>query len=273
MKNRRSILRTMAVVAAAGSFAALTGCAGGGGGNGGEGGGDVTLTWWHNATQDPLAGYWDDVAAQFEEENPGVTVEVNGYQTEEIQRTLIPNALRSNDPPDIFQQWGAGEMAAQLEAGYLMDITDQVTDEAEAIGATVAPWQVDGKTYGLPYSFGVEGIWYNTELFEQAGITEEPATLDDLYAAIEALKGEGITPIAVGAGDKWPAAHYWYNFALKACAPEVLQQAQTDLAFEDPCFVEAGEMLQEFIDAEPFQEGFLATPAQQGAGSSAGLVA
>ncbi|MDQ4137403.1 MAG: sugar ABC transporter substrate-binding protein, partial [Actinomycetota bacterium] len=71
MKNRRSILRTLAVVATAGSFAALSGCAGGGGGNGGEGGGDVTLTWWHNATQDPLSGYWDDVARQFEEENPG----------------------------------------------------------------------------------------------------------------------------------------------------------------------------------------------------------
>ena len=271
MKNRRSILRTLAVVATAGSFAALTGCAGGGGG--GEGGGDVTLTWWHNATADPLLGYWQSLADQFEEENPGVTVEVSSYQNEELQRTLIPNALRSNDPPDLFQQWGGGEMAAQVEAGYLMDISDQVAEEVEAIGATAGGWQVDGKTYGLPYSFGIEGFWYNTELFEQAGITDEPTTLDELNDVVETLKAEGITPIAVGAGDKWPAAHYWYNFALKACSPETLQTAQEELTFDDPCFVEAGEQLEEFIATEPFQEGFLATPAQQGAGSSAGLVA
>ncbi len=272
MKNRRSILRTLAVVATAGSFAALTGCAGGGG-TGGDGGGDVTLTWWHNATNDPLKGLWEDLGKQFEEENPGVTVEVVSYQNEELQRTLIPNALRSNDAPDLFQQWGGGELAAQVQAGYVMDITDQVAEEVEAIGPTVGAWQVDGKTYGLPYSFGIEGFWYNTELFEQAGITEEPTTLDELNDVVETLKAEGIAPIAVGAGDKWPAAHYWYNFALKACSPETLQTAQEELSFEDPCFVEAGEQLVDFIGTEPFQEGFLATPAQQGAGSSAGLVA
>ena len=37
--------------------------------------------------------------------------------------------------------------------------------------------------------------------------------------------------------------------------------------------MKAGDDLQKFIGTNPFQEGFLATPAQQGAGSSAGLVA
>lgn len=234
---------------------------------------EVTIQWWHNATGEPLAGLWEDVAAEFEEANPGVTVEVQGFQNEELQRTLIPNALRSGDAPDIFQQWGAGELAAQVEAGYVRDITEDVAAEIEAIGGTASPWQLEGKTYGLPYNFGIEGFWYNTELFEQAGVEGTPETLDDLYEAIDKLKAAGITPIAVGAGDKWPAAHYWYNFALKACAPEVLENAQANLEFEDQCFVEAGQMLQEFIDSEPFNEGYLATPAQTGAGSSAGMVA
>ena len=233
---------------------------------------DVTITWWHNGTGEPLLGFWEDVAAEFEADNPGVEVDVQAFQNEELQRTLIPNALRSNDPPDLFQQWGAGEMAAHVEAGYLRDLTDDVQEEIEGISA-VSPWQLEGRTYALPYTFGIEGFWYNTELFAEAGIDEVPTTLDELYDAIDALKAADITPIAVGAGDNWPAAHYWYNFALKSCAPEVLEAAQANLVFDDPCFVEAGVLLQEFIDSEPFNEGYLATSAQQGAGSSAGMVA
>ena len=48
---------------------------------------------------------------------------------------------------------------------------------------------------------------------------------------------------------------------------------RTDFDFSDSCCVEAGEELQDFIGTNPFQEGFLGTPAQQGAGSSAGLIA
>jgi raffinose/stachyose/melibiose transport system substrate-binding protein len=237
-----------------------------------EEGEDVTITWWHNATGEPLSGFWEDVATEFEEANPGVTVEVQGFQNEELQRTLIPNALRSGDAPDVFQSWGAGELAAQVEAGYVRDITEAAQAEVDLIGGTVSPWRLEGQTYGLPYSFGIEGFWNNSELFAEAGV-EPPSTLDELYSVIETLKGQGITPIAVGAGDGWPAAHYWYNFVLKSCSPEVLERAQAELVFDDPCFVEGGQLLQEFIDSEPFQEGYLATSAQQGAGSSAGMVA
>ena len=234
---------------------------------------EQTITWWHNATGEPLVSFWDEVGQEVAAANPGVTVDVQSFQNEELQRTLIPNALLSGDAPDLFQQWGAGELAAQVAAGHIKDISADVADEVAALGATADPWQLDGKTYGLPYTFGLSGFWYNTELFADAGITSTPTTLDELYGAIDQLKAAGITPIAVGAGDGWPAAHYWYHFALKSCSPEVLQTAQAELVFEDPCFVTAGELLGEFIESEPFNEGYLGTSAQQGAGSSAGLVA
>jgi raffinose/stachyose/melibiose transport system substrate-binding protein len=43
--------------------------------------------------------------------------------------------------------------------------------------------------------------------------------------------------------------------------------------FSDGCWLKAAEDLQEFAATKPFNEGFLTTSAQQGAGSSAGLVA
>jgi hypothetical protein len=69
----------------------------------------------------------------------------------------------------------------------------------------VAGWQVDGQTYALPFSYGVVGFWYNTELFDQAGITTAPATLTDWNDAVDKLKDAGIEPASVGAGDGWPS--------------------------------------------------------------------
>ena len=268
--NKHSMRRLVAVGAAAAlAVGALAGCSSGST----AGNGKVTLTWWHNGNNDPLKSLWADVAKEFEKSHPNVTVKVTGYQNEDLQKTLIPNALRSNTPPDLFQAWGGGELKDQVAAGYLKDISSSVKPQISAIGGAVSGWQINGKTYGLPFSYGIEGFWYNKDLFAKAGITAAPTTLTELNSDVSKLKDAGITPIAVGAGDKWPAAHWWYNFALKDCSPAVLKNAQAKHVFSDKCFVQAGTDLQKFIATNPFQDGFLATPAQQGAGSSAGLVA
>jgi len=233
----------------------------------------VTITWWHNGTADPALTFWATVAKEFETAHPNVTVKVEAIQNEDLQRTRIPVALQSGEAPDLFQQWGGGEMVAQVKDGYLKDITSMVADDVARLGGSAAPWQVDGKTYGLPYQFGPEGIWYRPSLFEAAGIKGTPSTLDELNTDVQKLKDAGIEPIAVGAASGWPAAHWWYNFALQSCPSGVLQAANSTLDFTDPCFVEAGKTLKAFIDTEPFNTGFAATAAQEGATSSAGLVA
>jgi len=244
----------------------------------GGGGEPVTLTWWHNAVagdngENPLGDLWQAVADEYEAAHPNVTIEIEQIQNEDLQRTRIPTALQSGDAPDVFQQWGGGELAAQVEAGYLMDLSDTLGDTISNLGGSVAPWQFDGMTYGLPFQFGVEGIWYRKSLFEQAGITAEPTTMDELNADVQKLKDASIVPIAVGAGDKWPAAHWWYNFALRSCSKDVLQASGTTFDFSDPCWVQAGKDLEAFIATNPFQPDFTSTVAQTGATSSAGMVA
>jgi raffinose/stachyose/melibiose transport system substrate-binding protein len=118
----------------------------------------------------------------------------------------------------------------------------------------------------------VVGVWYNTDEFEAAGVTP-PATVSEWESVNADLKAAGSTPLSIGAGDKWPAAHYWYYAAVRSCSQDVLTQAVADLDFSDPCFVEAGEVVQDFIGTEPFNKGFLATPAQEGANSASGLLA
>ena len=234
----------------------------------------VTLTWWHNASQDgPGKTYWEKVAKDFSTLHPTVKIEIEAIETNQLQRTRLPAALLTNDPPDIFQAWGGGEIREQVEADYLKDITNQVKTEVADIGSAAEIWQVDGKQYGLPFRMGIEGVWYNKDMFARAGITTPPTTLDQLNDAVTKLKAINVIPIALGAGDKWPAAHWWYNFALRACSVDTLKKASVDLVFDDPCFVKAGENLKSFIATNPFQPNFIATPGQNDPTSANGLLA
>ncbi len=266
--KRTPFLRVMAI----GAVVALLGACGSGGGDGGDSGDDVTVTWLHNSNTDPGKGYYEQVAADFEADHPGVTIEITAMQHEDML-TKLDAMFQSDDTPDIYMERGGGELADHVEAGLTMDLTDVAADTITTLGGSVAGWQVDGKTYGLPFSVGVVGFWYNKAMFEEAGISATPTTWTEMYAAIDQLKAAGMEPISVGAGDKWPAAHYWYYFSLRECSQTVLSDAVTSLDFSDPCFVKAGEDLQTLIAAEPFNKGFLSTPAQSGPTSASGLLA
>src|SRR5436190_1702520 len=98
--------RLSAVLAIIVTTALVAAC---GGSGGSSNNGNVTITWWHNGTGEPLLGYWQKVADDFMKAHPNVKIEVSAVQNEELQKTKIPAALQGNDPPDLFQQWGGGE--------------------------------------------------------------------------------------------------------------------------------------------------------------------
>lgn len=251
---------------------AVSACGGGNqGSNNGSTSGPVTLTWWHNANTDPGLSFWQTVASNFHKSHPNITVDVVPMQNEQFN-TKIPVALQSSNPPDVYQQWGGGQLATQVAAGKVLDITNDVKPWIGELGSAVGNWQVNGKQYGIPYNLGVVGFWYNKDLFSKASISTPPATWDDFLADIGKLKAAGIVPISIGGQDRWPDAFYWDYLAVRMCSKSVVTQAAKTYNLSDNCWVQAGQKVQQLLDAKPFQPGFLATPAQQGAGSSAGLI-
>lgn len=266
--KRTPFLRIMAI----GAAVALVGACGSGGGDSTDSGDGVTITWLHNSNTDPGKAYYEQAAKDFEAEHDGVTIEITAMQHEDML-TKLDAMFQSGEAPDIYMERGGGELADHVEAGLTMDLTDEAADTIGKLGGSVAGWQVDDKTYGLPFSVGVVGFWYNKAMFEEAGITATPTTWTEMYGVIDQLKAAGMEPISVGAGDKWPAAHYWYYFAMRECSQDVLSGAVTSLDFSDPCFVKAGEDLETLVAAEPFNKGFLSTPAQSGPTSASGLLA
>jgi len=265
----------VASIAVAATAAALTGCSGGsGGGSSSSGNGPVKLTLWQNATTGPGLAFWKTTAADFHKANPKITVDVQTVQNEDFDGKL-QTAMNSGSAPDVFLQRGGGKLAAEVAAGQVMDLTDKISAATKKAipAASFTADSLEGKVYAMPISVLPSGLWYSKDLFKQAGITSTPTTWDEFTQDVGKLKAKGITPVALGAKDAWPAAHWYYNFALRECSPAVMAAAAKSKSFTDPCWTKAGQDLQTFSDSKPFNEGFLTTAAQQGAGSSAGLVA
>ncbi|GAA1810303.1 extracellular solute-binding protein [Planosporangium flavigriseum] len=265
------VKRLAAAATAVGAVVILAAC-GSGGSGGGNAGGPVTLTWWHNGTNEPLKTLWQQVADAYHQAHPNVKISVVPIQNEQFT-TKIPLALQSNNPPDIYFNQGGGLLATHTESGRVAHLTDLTAGFVKDLGPAAAGWQVDGKQYGIPYDTHVVGFWYRKDLFGKAGITTPPSTMDELNADIVKLKAANITPIALGGKDRWPDAFYYNYFAVRECSVDTLKSSVKARKFNDPCFTKAGQDVLDFLASKPFQPGFNGTPAQQGAGSSAGLVA
>ncbi len=232
----------------------------------------VTLTWWNNATSGALLTVWKNAITAFEASHPGVTIQNVPIQNEQFT-TKIPAALAGNAPPDIYQQWGGGQEATQLASGKLTNLTSNVSSWIGELGSAAQNWKVKGGWYGVPYDLHVVGFWYRKDLFARAGITSPPTTIAQLESDDAKLKAAGITPIAVGSKDRWPDAFWWEYFAVRECPTSVIQQAMSSVSLSNACFGKATTDMTNFMKTSPFQTGFLGTSSQQGAGSSAGMVA
>lgn len=269
-----SIKKRFAAVAMSAALLTAAGCGGGSDVDKPAADGPVTMTFWHNSTTGEGKQYWEDTAAAFMKENPKVKIEIQAIQNEDLDGKL-QNAMNAGTPPTAFMARGGGKLGDMVEADQVMDLTDKLTDETKkAYGdAIFSAFSIENKVYGMPTSVLPVGIYYSKDLFAKAGIAKTPTTMDELVEAANKLKAAGVQPIALGAKDAWPAAQWYYQFALRHCSKDVLTVKAMNGDFEDGCWLKAGEEMKKFADAKPFNEGFLTTSAQQGAGSSAGMIA
>ena len=232
----------------------------------------VTLSWWNNANTQPLLGVFTNIIKQFETAHPNITIH-NVPMQNELFKTKVTPALRGNSPPDIFQQWGSGQQATQVHSGKLADISSDVSPWISSLGTPATEWQTNGKWYGVPYDLHVVGFWYRKDLFQQAGISSPPTTIAQLESDDATLRAHGITPITVGSKDGWPDAFWWEYFAVRECSQSTITQAMSGVSLSAPCFTKASADLDAFMKTNPFQTGFLATPAQSVPNSSVALLA
>jgi raffinose/stachyose/melibiose transport system substrate-binding protein len=227
----------------------------------------VTIEFYDLHINEPGKSLLQSIIDEFEADNPNVTIDWVNLENEAL-KTKIATEMQAGNPPDLFQSWGGGVLAQQVEAGMARAIDADIADWKDTMNpGAMSIYQVDGVQYGIPYNFGLVGFWYNKDLFAKAGISEPATTWSQFLTDVQKLKDAGITPISVGAGDKWPAMFYWAYLALRAGGQAALEQAVATGDWSGPAFVTAGTELKKLIDLEPFQDSFLAATYPQMAGT------
>ncbi|SCL55991.1 extracellular solute-binding protein [Micromonospora chersina] len=216
-----------------------------------------TINWWHIQNTEPMLPVWAAMAKEYEAAHSNVKVTVQPLENEAFKAKLT-TATQAGSPPDLFQSWGGGVLKQQVDAGLVKDLTDDVKPWiGNLLPASVQPFTIDGKIYGVPFDIGMVGFWYNKDLFAKAGVTAAPKTWTELLTAVGRIKAAGVVPIALAGKEKWPGHYYWAYLAMRIGGLGALQQAAKDHNFDTPDFVAAGQRLKELVDLKPFQKGFL----------------
>jgi multiple sugar transport system substrate-binding protein/raffinose/stachyose/melibiose transport system substrate-binding protein len=96
-------------------------------------------------------------------------------------------------------------------------------------------------------------MFYNKKVMEKAGITEMPKTWDEFTAMCAKLKEQGITPIALGSKNRWPA-QFWFDYLmLRTAGPDYRAQLMNGTAsYTDPQVEAAMAMWKDLVDAGDF---------------------
>jgi multiple sugar transport system substrate-binding protein len=143
----------------------------------------VTIKYWHTHS-DPETAKLDEVIAAFEAANPGITVEATRYAYNDFKTALL-TAISSGDVPDVVRMdivW-VPEFADQ---GALAQL-DGSLPGFDAITQDVYPGPLatnfyKGHYYGLPLDTNTQVLLWNKSVFEAAGITEAPKTMEEFAA-------------------------------------------------------------------------------------------
>ncbi len=126
-------------------------------------------------------------------------------------KAAIRNFLTA-DAPDVAAWYAGNRMEPFVKAGLFADVSDVWTANGlnDQLKSAASSMTIDGKKWGVPYTYYQWGIYYRKDIFEKQGITP-PKTWAELLAACEKLKAAGITPFTIGTKALWPTGG-WFDY-------------------------------------------------------------
>ena len=156
----------------------------------------VTLNFMFNSPE--LIDAYNALVAAYEEANPNVKIELEVLQND--YQTVLKSRLNAGETPDLFLTSAYNDNKVFGE--YAHNLNEEAFIKAVDPGVLTAV-TYEGNVTGLPFLVQSHSFIYNIDLFEQAGVTELPATLDQLRACCEKLRTAGIQPFSTGFSEWW----------------------------------------------------------------------
>ncbi|MBL3666696.1 extracellular solute-binding protein [Streptomyces sp. M2CJ-2] len=253
----RRAARTSAAVVAGVLAVSLTACGGGDGGStsdGADGAGGpadetaatVTLPRLDGESLEVAAVWTGTEQANFKkvlaefEKRTGAKVTFVPAQDPIVN--FLGSKIAGGAPPDVALLPQPGAVKQAVEKNWAKPLGAEA--RAELAKNYSQGWQdigtVDGKQYGVYYKAANKSlIWYNAQVFENAGASE-PKTWDELLTAAQTVYDSGVTPFSVGGADGWTLTDWFENVYLSQAGPEKYDRlAAHEIKWTDPSVEEA----------------------------------
>lgn len=146
----------------------------------------VKLTFWKSPHSDREDEIWAGMIEQFNEENPNIEVEFLNVAWDSVVEKETA-AFAAGSGPDVSFQ--TEQFPLYAKNGYILSLEDYADEEKRAgyPESALSYCSYDGQLMGIPFVALNSVMFYNKDMFEEAGITEVPTTWDELEEAAKKL--------------------------------------------------------------------------------------
>lgn len=183
---------------------ALAGC----GDTGGQAGEDVQLTYWATNMSSSIAADEAVLQPQLQEftRQTGVDVELEVVPWDSLWNRIL-TSVSSGQGPDVLNignTWSASLQATEAFVEFDDDVMAVIGGTGRFVATSLAATGADGEPpVGVPLYGQAYGLYYNTQLFEDADIDQPPSTWEEFVDV-----GQQLTQDTDGDGeiDKWGVA-------------------------------------------------------------------
>ena len=172
----------------------------------------ISLLSWNT---DEILG---EFIAGFEQENPNIKIDLQYVPPVQQYVDKFSVLAASGQMTDMFYI-AAENKQEVISKGVAEDISDmEIFSRIDP--ATSATYGKDGKIYGYSPDAWIGGIFYNKDLFEQAGIEKEPETWQDFVDCAAKLKAIGVEPYLDDADNVHNLAQALYQCSVISQEPD-----------------------------------------------------
>jgi glucose/mannose transport system substrate-binding protein len=184
---------------------------------------EIISGWLGGAQEEALQVLYDIYRREYPEVEiiTAMTLGAAGFQLNEA----IASRMQGNQPPDSFQVHLGHELidnyavAGQMEPLDFLYAEEGWHDLFPPDLLTIASW--DGQPWSAPVNIHRSNVlWWNTRLFQEAGLDAPPETFDEFFTAAARLKDAGFDPIVFGASGPPFSGHVFESILAAHFTPD-----------------------------------------------------
>ena len=213
---------------------------------------NVNLTMYYPvAVGGPITRIIDEMIADFQKDNPGITVQAVYAGNYDDTRTKALAALNAGEPVQLSVLFSI-DVFDLMDQDVIVPFDDLVATDDERqwlqsfYPALMENSTVDGKVYGIPFQRSTIVMYYNKDAFRDAGLDPEipPATWDEMVEAAKKLTKRDASGNVTQWGLHVPSSGYpyWMFQAFAMQNNQVLMSGDgTEVFFDHPAVLESLE--------------------------------